>query len=70
MTHWDTCPVCGGPAELMGSSEGTTHMRALDVTELAAALRRAHDQLDVGHDHTTETWQDRQRWRGERVDER
>jgi hypothetical protein len=32
--------------------------------ELWRALRRAHDLLDLEQGHTTETWTDRERWRG------
>jgi hypothetical protein len=32
--------------------------------ELLAALYRAHAALDRAHDHTAETWADRQRWPG------
>jgi hypothetical protein len=29
---------------------------------LLVALARAHAALDAGHDHTPETWADRERW--------
>lgn len=31
--------------------------------DLLEALHRAHAALDKGHDHTAETWDDRERWK-------
>lgn len=31
--------------------------------ELYDALVRAHEVLDCGHDHSIETWEDREQWR-------
>lgn len=35
---------------------------AREIVALRMALARAHAALDEGHDHTSETWADREHW--------